>query len=190
MKNTVMCGVLLVMFCVSGCVIRTSSHQADRVDQEIKGNRGVLVGTPPPVDETVERKTREVYDIEIELPSLYKKSTKSQDNELSGNRGYLKGGLSPEKEVVMPAQRGGVTRLGGFDAPQVIYSAPVRQEGVVNSQSGTGFYVVEKNDTLQKISQKMYGTTKKWKKIYEANKTTLRSPDKIRPGQKLAIPEE
>ncbi|MBU1727024.1 MAG: LysM peptidoglycan-binding domain-containing protein [Candidatus Omnitrophica bacterium] len=49
-------------------------------------------------------------------------------------------------------------------------------------------YTVQKNDTLQKISQKYYGTSKKYLKIYEANKDTLKGPDKIRPGQVLKIP--
>ena len=49
-------------------------------------------------------------------------------------------------------------------------------------------YTVEKNDTLQKISKKFYGTTKNWPKIYEANKDVLRSPDKLYAGQNLRIP--
>ncbi|MEI6631878.1 MAG: LysM peptidoglycan-binding domain-containing protein, partial [bacterium] len=49
-------------------------------------------------------------------------------------------------------------------------------------------YTVGKNDTLQKISKEFYGTTKKWLKIYEANKALLKGPDKIYPGQVLSIP--
>jgi nucleoid-associated protein YgaU len=49
-------------------------------------------------------------------------------------------------------------------------------------------YTVEKNDTLQKISNKFYGTTRNWPKIYEANKDVLRSPDKLYSGQTLKIP--
>jgi nucleoid-associated protein YgaU len=49
-------------------------------------------------------------------------------------------------------------------------------------------YTVAKNDTLQKISMKFYGTTKRWMKIYEANKDVLRGPDKLYPGQVLNIP--
>ena len=50
-------------------------------------------------------------------------------------------------------------------------------------------YVVQKGDTLQKISDKVYGTTKKWKKIFDANRDILEDPNKIKPGQKLVIPE-
>ncbi|NQS99473.1 MAG: LysM peptidoglycan-binding domain-containing protein [Candidatus Omnitrophica bacterium] len=49
-------------------------------------------------------------------------------------------------------------------------------------------YKVRKGDTLQKISQKFYGTTKKWSALFEANKDRLKSPDKVYPGQLLNIP--
>jgi nucleoid-associated protein YgaU len=54
--------------------------------------------------------------------------------------------------------------------------------------SGGEKYTVAKNDTLQKISKKFYGTTKRWMKIYDANKDVLRAPDKLYPGQVLNIP--
>ena len=62
---------------------------------------------------------------------------------------------------------------------------------IENAQTG-GFerYTVASGDTLQKISKKFYGTTKKWKKIYEANKDTLKSPNSIFPGKALNIPSE
>ncbi len=50
-------------------------------------------------------------------------------------------------------------------------------------------HVVAKGDTLQKISKKYYGTTKNWKKIYEANRKTLKGgPDELVVGTKLIIP--
>ena len=50
-------------------------------------------------------------------------------------------------------------------------------------------YVVRKGDTLAKISKKYYGTSKKWRRIYKANRKTLTDgPDKIHPGMKLVIP--
>jgi nucleoid-associated protein YgaU len=58
-------------------------------------------------------------------------------------------------------------------------------EAGVSSQK----YVVGKNDTLQKISKKFYGTTRHWTKIYEANRDVLKGPDKVYPGQTLNIPE-
>jgi nucleoid-associated protein YgaU len=49
---------------------------------------------------------------------------------------------------------------------------------------------VQKDETLQKISHKFFGTTKKWTKIYELNKDTLKSPNKLYPGQVINIPVE
>ncbi len=49
-------------------------------------------------------------------------------------------------------------------------------------------YVVRQGDTLQKISQKFYGTTKKWRSLASANRGTVKDPDKIVVGTKLVIP--
>lgn len=49
-------------------------------------------------------------------------------------------------------------------------------------------YVVRKGDTLQRISNQHYGTTKKWRAIYEANRKTLSNPDHLQIGMKLQIP--
>lgn len=49
-------------------------------------------------------------------------------------------------------------------------------------------YVVRQGDTLQKISRKYYGTTRKWRSIAQANRSTVKDPDKIIVGTKLVIP--
>ena len=49
-------------------------------------------------------------------------------------------------------------------------------------------YTVEKDDTLQKISQKFYTSYGKWTRIYEANKSAIPNPDRIKPGTVLQIP--
>lgn len=43
-------------------------------------------------------------------------------------------------------------------------------------------YVVKKNDTLQKISMKLYGTSRKWQMLWENNKSLYQTPDDIYPG--------
>lgn len=49
-------------------------------------------------------------------------------------------------------------------------------------------YTVQRGDTLQKISQKMYGTTKSWQRIFDANKSKLKKPDMVVVGMVLQIP--
>jgi nucleoid-associated protein YgaU len=49
-------------------------------------------------------------------------------------------------------------------------------------------YVVVKGDSLSKIAKAIYGDAKKWKLIHEANKSLIKNPDLIYPGQVLKIP--
>jgi len=50
------------------------------------------------------------------------------------------------------------------------------------------FYTVGVGDSLGAIAVKFYGDVAKFNMIFEANRTILSSPDKIRVGQRLVIP--
>lgn len=50
-------------------------------------------------------------------------------------------------------------------------------------------YQVQKDDTLQKISKKFYGSFEQWPKIYEYNRDTMADPHRLKPGQKIKIPQ-
>ena len=69
-RRTLTMGIMVTLagWTLSGC--RTSLHQTtmERVDQDLhQGNRGFLVGTPPPVGDRAS--SRELYELEIELPA-------------------------------------------------------------------------------------------------------------------------
>ena len=49
-------------------------------------------------------------------------------------------------------------------------------------------YTVKAGDTLSKIAKAQYGDATQYPKIFEANRDTLKDPDKIFPGQVLIIP--
>lgn len=51
------------------------------------------------------------------------------------------------------------------------------------------FHIVRKGETLSKISSKYYGSAGQWRKIFEANRGTLKDANTVRPGTKLIIPE-
>ena len=158
--------LLTCVFAMSGCVVRTYQMTKDRVDQDLAGNRGYLKGAPPQTVENPERKstrTTQVVEVELRNPIRLDRKAKShpvQPEETGGNKGY----------ITEPA-------------------APV---GAEPSEGAQVFekYKVGKDDTLQKISLKYYGTTKKWQKIYNANKDILSSPNKVYPGQVINIPVE
>jgi nucleoid-associated protein YgaU len=55
--------------------------------------------------------------------------------------------------------------------------------------AGGKTYTVKKGDTLQEISQKYYGTTKNWRRIYKANEKKIGTdPNKLVEGMKIHIP--
>lgn len=49
-------------------------------------------------------------------------------------------------------------------------------------------YTVRRGDTLGKISQRFYGTTRRYMDIYEANRDKMSSPSNVEVGQVLVIP--
>ena len=51
------------------------------------------------------------------------------------------------------------------------------------------FYTVNAGDSLGAISIKFYGDARYYDVIFEANRAILSSPDRIRSGQRLVIPE-
>ncbi len=181
----------------SGWIVRTSSSRQERVDQKVSGNRGFIFGQPtaPPKEPTF--KDRKVFRFEIEMPNLRRKektesevkkeekqrpARKGKDQEVWGNRGYLVGGSGKKEIAAEPEEKATVVSKIKERISQIY-----KRERKPLTPKKT--YVAKKGDTLQKISRKFYGTTKKWPLLYKANKDRLKSPDKIYPGQVLLIPE-
>ena len=52
----------------------------------------------------------------------------------------------------------------------------------------TKVHTVKKGDTLWDISKKYYGKPELWTKLYKANKSNIKNPHWIYPGQKFVIP--
>ncbi len=53
----------------------------------------------------------------------------------------------------------------------------------------TKFHIVQKGDTLSKISSIYYGTANNWQKILNANRNIIKDMNKLTPGTKLTIPQ-
>jgi len=58
------------------------------------------------------------------------------------------------------------------------------------SAPATPRYVVRPNDSLVLIARRFYGAQgdRLWRRIYEANRSVLSDPNRLRPGQELVIP--
>lgn len=157
-------GCCLLVISLVGCTVRTYSLTRDRLDQDLSGNRGYIQGTAPTLEMGERRLKRTTQVIEIEF----------------GPKAKLE---KTRQKLVEPE---------GISVPEVpLVQAPVSETApVFGITPKIEEYKVKKGDTLQKISLSFYGTTKKWTKIYEANKDKLSGPDKIYPGQIINIPLE
>ncbi|MDH7598083.1 MAG: LysM peptidoglycan-binding domain-containing protein [Sedimentisphaerales bacterium] len=50
-------------------------------------------------------------------------------------------------------------------------------------------HVVREGETLSDIAERYYGTPNRWLRIYKANESVIKDPDRIYPGMRLVIPD-
>jgi LysM repeat protein len=164
---------LLGLLLLSGCVVRTYPVTRERVDQDLTGNRGYLKGEAPAGEEKERKITRTTQVVEIELHSPIRFEKMPKEKKYGEKREETE---ERKEDQTLWGNRGYITKT----------NIPETAESV--SLPNVEKYTVQKGDTLQKISKKFYGTTKKWHKIYEANKDRLKAPDKVYPGQVIDVP--
>jgi nucleoid-associated protein YgaU len=58
----------------------------------------------------------------------------------------------------------------------------------VTNSSYYGVHIVQKGDSLSKIAKDVYGDMMQYPKIFEANRSILKSADAIEVGQELVLP--
>lgn len=155
-------GVVAVAVAVGGCRTATRIAEYPRVDLDVSsasGNRGYLVGTPPPAKEL--KTTRQLVETDVELPSF-----------------------SPPKRGAIPA-----VTLGDVAPPEIDLSeeTPILDDSAPQAYD---IYLVKKGETLWSIAAdpKVFGDATKWRLLFESNRDTLKSPDRLRPGMALKIP--
>ena len=74
-------------------------------------------------------------------------------------------------------------------APVEPYPAYPKTGGYAGgATSGSRYHTVQKKDTLYSLARQYYNDQHRWKDIYEANRSEIGDPNKIRIGQRLVIP--
>ena len=169
--NTIKISLFLLMAAIiSGCVVRTYQIEKPRVDMDVDGNRGVLFGSSDCVPATRRLGgTRTIRVIDFDL------------------------GVPEGEAEVEPVER--VSRDRDVSLDYLIKEEKVVEKKVIQKERKIAepkeeyqLYVVQKDDTLQKISDKFYGTTRRWMSIYKANEDILPDSDRITPGVTIKIP--
>ena len=75
-----------------------------------------------------------------------------------------------------------------FAAAAMAVALPFAFAGDAKAQEACSVYTVKAGDSLGAISIKFFGSIEHYTKIYQANRGLLSSPDRIRIGQRLVIP--
>ncbi len=189
-----------ILFVFSGCLRKVQVVRRERVDQTLAGNRGVLLG-PVPTTPSTASKTREyiewdfevpTYEVQVQVPEWRRESV---DKEIWGNRGYLSGSsarsaqaprvsVPPSTPRPLPPKTPVVSPVPETPPKPFWEKLPSRQPKPADFTS----YTVQRGDTLGKISTDVYGTSRGWQQIYEANRDLLSDPNRLKPGQTLRIP--
>ena len=197
--------VFIFYVVVSGCAaskinipkyeVKAYLQDKPRVDQEITGNAGYLVGKPKK-DVSINRKrTRKIFVVEvtekdsippyvIDMDADRKKSPSSA----VGSKESFKYKQEKKQTKVIPVYPSQI-QIPSFD--DIDETNTEKEEDVSLSANSTGKvvnYKVEKDDTLQKISKKFYGSYSKWPRIYKANRSQIKNPNFLKPGIILKIP--
>lgn len=177
MSRKILTGFAIVMVAafVSSCTMRSYVQEKGRVDQEMTGNAGCIQGTCPPVDRSNLPQSRDTYVLEIDTGPAKVKGSDAQAATKS----------SVTEEVYVEEEYS--TSQNEYNYGNVNESFVAEAEVVEPSFTE---YKIEKNDTLQKISQKFYGTTKRWNELYQANKDVIKDPNRIKPGKTIRIPQK
>ena len=76
--------------------------------------------------------------------------------------------------------------LGLYDTYYSTYIIPT-DTTATPAEAAPQFYVVQPNDNLSIIAEKVYGDRNLWWKLYDTNKDIISDPNLIRPNQQLAI---
>jgi len=148
----------------------------EKTAEAVKSLRGSIKGLKS-LDATVDGKTvtltGEAENIEAKGKAMAE-FNKLVETENTLNKIRLS---APPATAAAPAPAAGAVVTGGVPAPTAAATAAPK------------VHVVEKGDTLGAIAKKYYGKASAYTKIFEANRDVLDDPDKIKPGQKLRIPD-
>jgi nucleoid-associated protein YgaU len=186
-KLFVLSALIIFATSLSGCVT-VQKVVRERVDQDVSGNQGYLVGSSENTLEKARPVDREYLDIRVEVPTWKEVTAPAVRYDApEGNKGYIAG----RKKIDDKKQPKAVTVYeyddyevdvydddGDIFAYEEIEAKPVYQE-----------YTVKQGETLSHIAKAFYNKASKWTVIYEANSDKIKDPAKVKAGTKLRIPE-
>ena len=149
---------LACVLAAAGCRAAAKVVEIPRVDLDLAGGNRGYLVGAPPAMADL-KTTRQMVEATVEVPSLYKAKR-------SGAPVSLEGIAPPERE---PA---------------------TGESPLVSGTSGYDTYLVQKGDSLWSIAARpeVYGKATQWRRLFDANRELLKSPDHLKAGMTLKIP--
>lgn len=185
--------IFVIAFVINGL---PSFHQGD--GNKLTVNMANAYDSPPAIDAGLSRDnslTASLAPAYTAAPSAGGEApsqTQNQDTNLPGNKSEVKYAVSlPPANDEIAKQSKLVVESQQTSAPAAVEEKPAASAN--STPVGSKVYVVQKGDSLASISKKVYGSQKGIQKvnidrIAEANKKSMKSPNTLYVGQKLAIP--
>ena len=172
-----------VILASAGCGSKARVYAVDRprLDQANMGNAGYIGGEKKQDGPIAERSTRRIYVFEFDKK---KKPEVTQDVKKVDVSSSSPSVAATGSEAIQPSK-------DKITVPYIGDDEPVTGQAVATGEavSVAGMqYTVLKDDTLQKIAKKVYGSYGKWTKIYDANKEKIKNPNFVKPGTVIVIP--
>lgn len=184
-------GILVIGFAAAFCFPRQTATELAAVnpatglklaavDQEIRlERRRTFVGEEltPPEQPTLADPLPASVTINPDLPPLQTASRRAHE--------ALKATPDPiRRDVPIPPGEENLASTG-------LTAFPSLNETTVDTAPPADdvFYTVQSGDTLSGVAAKTLGTTRKYEAIYEANRDVLATPNSLRIGMKLRIPQ-
>jgi len=217
MKNFIVCSFAAALVLTTSCSDRSRNEQnhpyfskAQRLNTDGKYEEAVQYFEKYlrvyPESAKAHYELAAVYDEGLNMPVdaiyHYKQYLKFAPD--SQDKDYVKNAISgAEKKLYIQIRKKLLTAANSpaetkpaVKTPETVVQPPRREEAPQRvetkkeepSKKYPEFYTVEKGDTLAKISQKVFGTTKYYKAIYDTNRETMANPMSLQIGQRLRMP--
>lgn len=97
--------------------------------------------------------------------------------------------LSIGQKLLIPGKTGPIITAEEVLAREAALALPEEEDVVpVRDADRPVEYVVQKGDTLWLIAKRFYRTPDAWKRVYDANRSVIDDPGRIKPGTRLYLP--
>ena len=159
----------------------SKNNQLDELNEKLKESQALLSKYKLENSQVEEEKTSNVdwkklsYDTTVSLKKLkqnYDSLFKKYQTELNKNK------IINQKISTIQNE---LSSFNNLDSSS-INNSPTK------TKSYRGRYTVKRGDSLAIISKRIYGDSKKWDYIFQANRDILKRPNELRIGQVLKIP--